>query len=329
MDAPHQTSDKRVPGPSVESHGSAMAGHESTDHGQTSSVAEAVHARLAEGGRSISFEFFPPRDEAGESQLWRTLGVLQEQRPTFVSVTYGAGGTTRETTVEVAGRIARETPLLPLAHLTCVGHTADELRGILESLHSHGVHNILALRGDPPTGPGTPWRPVKNGFSYASELVELAAGEAHFGVGVAAFPEGHREAASLAQDVEVLLAKQRAGAGFAITDMFFRAEDFRALRERAAAAGVTIPILAGVMPILSLKQVTRMAELSGREVPAEVVARIARFEGDPAAVRAAGIDVAVEFAQTLLDDGAAGLHFYTLNRASVVMEILQRLDLGR
>lgn len=297
-----------------------------SDSGATA-IAQAIHDRTARGGCSISFEFFPPRDDPGEAQLWETLSALEPFDPAFVSVTYGAGGTTQESTLDVAGRIAQQTSLLPLAHLTCVGHTAEELTEILQSFAGRGVTNILALRGDPPTGPGTPWTPVPGGLTYARELVDLAVGDGRFCVGVAAFPEGHREAATLADDIAVLRAKQEAGAGFAITDMFFRADDFRGLRERAAQAGVTIPILAGVMPILSLRQVTRMAELSGREVPAEIVARIARHEGDPAAVRAAGIEVAVEFAQQLLDEGAAGLHFYTLNRSAAVREIMERLRL--
>jgi methylenetetrahydrofolate reductase (NADPH) len=161
---------------------------------------------IRSGDRSFSFEFFPPKDEAGEEQLWRAISALEPYRPTFVSVTYGAGGTTRDTTVRVTGRIARETSMTPMGHLTCVGHTRAELERILESFREAGVRNVLALRGDPPGGPGTPWTATEGGFTYADELVALVR-ERGFSVGVAAFPEGHREAESLDHDVAVLLGK--------------------------------------------------------------------------------------------------------------------------
>lgn len=283
---------------------------------------------VRESGRSFSFEFFPPKDAAGEEQLWQAIRDLEPYRPTFVSVTYGAGGSTRDTTVAITGRIARETTLLPMAHLTCVGHTKDELESILDTYVAADVHNVLALRGDPPGGPGMPWTATEGGFTHAVELVELAAGRPGLSVGVAAFPEGHREAASLDADIAVLKAKQDAGAEFAITDMFFRAADYLGLVERARAAGVTIPVLPGIMPILNLKQVQRMAELSGREVPAEVVARVSAHEGDPAAVRAEGIQVAAELCEELLAGGAPGLHFYTLNRSKATLEIFAALQIS-
>jgi methylenetetrahydrofolate reductase (NADPH) len=278
--------------------------------------------------RSFSFEFFPPKDEAGEEQLWEAIRELEPYRPTFVSVTYGAGGSTRDTTVAITGRIAAEMALLPMGHLTCVGHTRAELEGILASYAAAGVHNVLALRGDPPGGPGTPWTATEGGFTYADELVALVKESGDFSVGVAAFPEGHREAESLDHDVQVLLAKERAGAEFAITDMFFRAADYFGLVERAHAAGVGIPILPGIMPILNLRQITRMAELSGREVPAEVVARVAVHEDDPAALRAEGIRIAAELCDTLLAGGAPGLHFYTLNRSKATREIFAALNMA-
>jgi methylenetetrahydrofolate reductase (NADPH) len=280
------------------------------------------------GERSFSFEFFPPKDEAGEEQLWQAIRELEPYRPTFVSVTYGAGGTTRDTTVRVTGRIAAETSLTPMGHLTCVGHTREELQGILAAYAGAGVANVLALRGDPPGGPGTPWAATEGGLTYADELVTLVRETGGFSVGVAAFPEGHREAASLDHDIEVLLGKQRAGAEFAITEMFFRAEDYFRLVERGRAAGVEIPILPGIMPILNLRQVTRMAELSGRAVPAEVVARLVVLEDDPAALRAEGIALAAELCDALLDGGAPGLHFYTLNRSKATREIFAALNMA-
>jgi methylenetetrahydrofolate reductase (NADPH) len=283
---------------------------------------------LIEGGeRSFSFEFFPPKDTAGEQQLWSAIRDLEPYQPSFVSVTYGAGGSTRETTVQMTGRIARETSMLPLGHLTCVGHTTEELVGVLRAYAAAGVRNVLALRGDPPGGPGGSWLATDSGLSYASELVALTRRSGDFCVGVAAFPQGHREASSLEHDVEVLLAKQQAGAEFAITDMFFRAEDYFGLRERAEAAGVRLPILAGIMPITSLPQVTRMAELSGHRVPHEIVSRVSRHEGDPIALRAEGIAVAAELCQALLAGGAPGLHFYTLNRSRATLEIFQHLNI--
>ena len=287
--------------------------------------ARGIGDLIRNGERSFSFEFFPPKDEAGEEQLWKAISALEPYQPTFVSVTYGAGGTTRDTTVRVTGRIAHETSLTPMGHLTCVGHTRDELVAILKSYQAAGVHNVLALRGDPPDGPGSPWVATEGGLTYADELVALAREVDGFSIGVAAFPEGHREAESLDQDVAVLLGKQRAGAEFAITEMFFRASDYFGLLERSRAAGVDIPIVPGIMPILNLNQIKRMAELSGREVPAEVVARVAAYDGDPERLRAEGIAVAAELCEELLAGGAPGLHFYTLNRSRATVEIFAAL----
>ncbi len=283
---------------------------------------------VRDGERSFSFEFFPPKDAAGEEQLWQAIRELEPYRPTFVSVTYGAGGTTRDTTVAITGRIAAETTLTPMGHLTCVGHTREELLAVLASYAAAGVHNVLALRGDPPGGPGTPGGATEGGFTYADELVALVKATGEFSVGVAAFPEGHRECATLDDDVRVLLGKQQAGAEFAITDMFFRASDYFGLVERARAAGVHIPVLPGIMPILNLRQVTRMAELSGREVPAEVVARIGAHQDDPVALRAEGIAAAAELCDELLAGGAPGLHFYTLNRSKATREIFAALNMA-
>jgi methylenetetrahydrofolate reductase (NADH) len=280
---------------------------------------------VGSGQRSFSFEFFPPKDAEGEALLWRTLRELEPLHPTFVSVTYGAGGTTRDRTIAITERIAKQTSMTPMAHLTCVGHTEEELRRIIGSLAGAGVHNVLALRGDPPGGPSMPWTPTEQGFTYAVELVRLARRLGDFAVGVAAFPAGHRASSGLQQDAEVLLAKQLAGAEFAITDMFFRASDYFSLVERAAALGVTIPVIPGIMPITNLGQIQRMAELSGNEVPPEVVARVARHGEDKAALREEGIAVATELCDVLLEGGAPGLHFYTLNRSKATREIYQGL----
>ena len=280
---------------------------------------------IRQGERSISFEFMPPRDEAGAEQLWTALRELEPYAPTFVSVTYGAGGTTRDTTVQLTGRIARETSLVPMGHLTCVGHTRAELDRILDDYAAAGVHNVLALRGDPKDGPRADWTPTEGGFTYARELVALATERASFTVGVAAFPGGHPGAESVEHDTEVLLEKQRAGATFAITDMVFRAADYAELVERATANGVDIPILPGIMPILNLGQVSRMAELSGREIPTEVRARVEQHADDAAALRAEGIAMAAELCEELLEGGAPGLHFYTLNRSKATRQIFEAL----
>lgn len=283
---------------------------------------------IADGERSFSFEFFPPKDEAGEEQLWRAIRDLEPYRPTFVSVTYGAGGATRDTTVRITSRIAHETSMLPVAHLTCVGHTTPEIDTILDTYAAAGVRHVMALRGDPSDGPRAPWTPTAGGLTYASELVELVKRRGDFRIAVAAFPEGHPTAASLDHDADVLVAKARAGAEFAVTQMFFRARDYFGLVERVRDRGVDLPILPGIMPILNLNAIRRQGELIGADVPAEVVDRISAHEGDPAAVRAAGIALAAELCEDLLAGGAPGLHFYTLNRSKATLEIFEKLNVS-
>ncbi|HEY7045252.1 MAG TPA: methylenetetrahydrofolate reductase [NAD(P)H] [Nocardioidaceae bacterium] len=285
-----------------------------------------IRELLATGERSYSFEFFPPKDDEGEARLWQAIRRLEPLRPTFVSVTYGAGGSTRDRTIRVTERIASETTLTPVAHLTCVGHDRDELRHIIGAYADAGVRNILALRGDPVAGPGTPWTPTPGGLTYASELVALVKTLGDFSVGVAAFPEGHREALSLDADAQVLRAKADAGADFAVTELFFRPADYLAMVERANAAGVAIPIIPGIMPITNLRQIQRFAELSGREVPAEVVARFDAVV-EPADVRHVGVEIATQMCDKLLSEGAPGLHFYTLNRSTATREIYEALNI--
>jgi methylenetetrahydrofolate reductase (NADPH) len=276
---------------------------------------------IAAGERSISFEFFPPKDEAGERQLWTTLRELEALQPTFVSVTYGAGGSTRDRTIRVTEGIAQQTTLTPMAHLTCVGHSRDELRRVIGSYAAAGVRNVLVLRGDPPEGPTAPFVPHPEGLNNAVELVEMTKQLGDFSVGVAAFPEIHPAAESADSDARYLAAKAEAGAEFAITQLFYRPADYFALVDRVAALGVDIPIIPGIMPITNLGQITRMAELSGARLPEEVVERVSRYDGDPAAVRAEGIAVATEMCDELLAGGAPGLHFYTLNRSKATREI--------
>ena len=290
--------------------------------GRGRSLKELIEA----GEQSFSFEFFPPKDEAGEEQLWSAVRALEPYHPTFVSVTYGAGGSSRGTTVRVTRRIAQETSMLPMAHLTCVGHTRAELEEILDEYAAAGVHHVMALRGDPEGGPRAEWTPTEGGLTYASELVEMVAARDDFRVGVAAFPEKHPSSPSLDHDADVLVAKARAGAEFAVTQMFFRAEDYVGLVERVRARGVDLPILPGIMPILNLAAIRRQGELIGTEVPAEVVERIAAHDGDPVSMRAEGIALAAELCRDLLDAGAPGLHFYTLNRSKATLEIFEKLN---
>jgi len=298
--------------------------------GATSSLTprESIGELLARGWRSFSFEFFPPKDEAGETVLWEAISELEPLRPTFVSVTYGAGGGTRDRTIAITRRIARETTMLPMAHLTCVGSTTDQLRAVLADLHDAGVRNVLALRGDPPGGPHTPWVATPGGVEHASDLVDLIKAEERFSIGVAAFPEGHVEAESVDHDVAVMKAKQEAGAEFAVTEMVLRAEDYFGLVERCRAAGVEIPIVPGIMPILNLKSMTRMVEMSGRQMPQSTLDRILPLSEDPAALRAEGIAISTELCDALLDGGAPGLHFYTLNRSKATREIFAALKIN-
>ena len=275
--------------------------------------------------RSFSFEFFPPKDEEGEQQLWTAISELEPLSPDLVSVTYGAGGSTRDRTAAITARIAQETSLTPMAHLTCIGHSYDELRAVLAQHAEAGVRHVLALRGDPPEGPDAEWVAHPDGPTYATELVRMAKESGDFTVAVAAFPEKHPRSESLDRDAEVLAEKARAGAEMAITQLFFRASDYTDLIDRVASQQVDLPIVPGIMPILNLRSVQRMAELSGAEIPAEVRQRLAPHEHDPKALRAEGIAMATELCEELLAAGAPGLHFYTLNRSRATREIWEGL----
>ncbi|MDX6365754.1 MAG: methylenetetrahydrofolate reductase [Nocardioidaceae bacterium] len=289
--------------------------------------APTIRELLAAQERTVSFEFFPPKDDEGEAQLWRAIRELEPLRPTFVSVTYGAGGSTRDRTIRITERIATETTLTPVAHLTCVGHSRDELRGIIGRYADAGVRNVLALRGDPSGGGGAPWVRHPDGLDHAVELVELIRELGDFCVGVAAFPEGHPEAADLDADAAVLVAKAEAGADYAVTQLFFDARDYVALLDRVRRLKCDLPVIPGIMPITGLSQVSRFAQLSGAQVPAGVVARLERFS-DPADVRREGVAIATSLCEELLGRGAPGLHFYTLNRSSATRQIHAGLTVG-
>ncbi|HEV7685713.1 MAG TPA: methylenetetrahydrofolate reductase [NAD(P)H] [Acidimicrobiia bacterium] len=274
-------------------------------------------------GRCFSFEFFPPRTDEAEAQLQRTLLELAPLRPSFVSITYGAGGTTRERTHDLVVDILRSTAMTPMAHLCCAGHREDELRAILGHYRDEGVENILALRGDPPAELNLP----PGDFAHAVELVELARELGSFSVGVAAHPEGHPASPDLATDRRHLAAKLTA-ADFAVTQFFFRLDDYLRLVDDLRGLGVDRPVLPGIMPVTNLSQVTRFAALSGAEFPPELAARLEAVAEDPAEVRRIGVEVASELCRALLEAGAPGLHFYTLNRSPATREIFANLGLS-
>ncbi|HEY5247759.1 MAG TPA: methylenetetrahydrofolate reductase [NAD(P)H] [Dermatophilaceae bacterium] len=280
---------------------------------------------LEQEGTSYSFEFFPPKDDAGEQMLWEAIRHLEPIRPAFVSVTYGAGGSTRERTVRVTGRIARETTLTPMAHLTCVGSSLAELRQVVGEYAGSGIRNVLALRGDPPGGPGTPWTAHPDGLNHAEELVALIRSLGSFTVGVAAFPDGHPESSGLDQDADVLVRKADAGAEFAVTQFVFDADSYVRLRDRVVARGRDLPIIPGLMPVTSFAQIRRMATLSGTPLPTAVVSRLEAVADNPVAIREVGVQIATELAQRLLAEGAPGLHFYTMNRSRATLQVYANL----
>ena len=292
---------------------------------QPDHLTRSIPAVLAEEGTSYSFEFFPPKDDVGEQMLWEAIRHLERIHPTFVSVTYGAGGSTRDRTVRMTGRIARETTLMPMAHLTCVGSSIAELRQVVGEYAGAGIRNVLALRGDPPGGPGAAWTPHPEGLNHADELVALIRSLGSFTVGVAAFPDQHPESSSLDQDADVLVRKADAGAEFAVTQFVFDADSYVRLRDRVVARGRNLPIIPGLMPVTSFAQVRRMAEMSGTPLPAAVVSRLEAVADDAPAIREVGVQIATELSQRLLAEGAPGLHFYTMNRSLATLEVYANL----
>jgi methylenetetrahydrofolate reductase (NADPH) len=278
---------------------------------------------LLSQGRCFSFEFFPPKTEEAEAQLQRTLLELAPLEPSFVSITYGAGGTTRERTHDLVVDILRSTEMTPMAHLCCAGHLHGELRAILGRYRDAGVENILALRGDPPAELKLP----PGDLAHAIDLVALAREIGSFSIGVAAHPEGHPASPDLASDRRYLAAKL-AVADFAVTQFFFRLADYLRLVDDLRARGVDRPVVPGIMPVTNYSQVARFAALSGAEFPADLAARLEAVAEDPAEVRRIGVEVASQLCRDLLDAGAPGLHFYTLNRSPATREIFANLGLS-
>ena len=286
----------------------------------------SISELLAVGNRPLfSFEFFPPKDEIQQRQLWQTVRELESLGPDFVSVTYGASGTTRERTIRATEAIAMHTTLRSMAHLTCASQSRDELRRVIGSYAAAGIHHVLAIRGDMPGGPRVHWEPHPEGLNNATELVALVHELGEFCIGVAAFPDAHPERNDFDLDARVLVAKAAAGASFAITQLFFTADDYFALLSRVRALGCELPIIPGIMPITNIRQVTRFAELSGAALPRSVTERINEVADDDDQVRRVGIKIGTELSEELLSRGAPGLHFFTQNRSRATREIYANL----
>ncbi len=276
---------------------------------------------------SISVEFFPPKDGAGEERLWVAMAELAPLRADFVSVTYGAGGSTRDRTVRITKEITERTGQATVAHLTCVGSTRDELKATLQQYRGAGIKSILALRGDPSGGPSAPWEPTPQGFEHADQLVELAVSFGGFDVGVAAFPDGHpASAGNFNRDIDVLIRKEQLGASFATTQFFFESSRWISLVEKLRLRGSQLPVIAGILPVTNVKQLKRMADLGGTAIPAHIESKFAAVADDPDAVRSLGVEIATKLCQELLEVGVPGLHFYTMNTAAATLEIARNLD---
>ncbi len=282
--------------------------------------------RLYGRGRPVfSFEFFPPKTDEGAEGLMRTAADLKASvEPDFISVTYGAGGSTRDRTHSVVTRVQGELGITGMAHLTCVGSTRDEVRAVVERLVASGVQNVLALRGDPPQGAGG-YTPTPGGFAHATDLIEFLAANYGRAVGAACYPEVHPEAESAEKDLEFARRKQDAGAGFLTTQLFFDNASYERFVERARRAGVTIPIVPGIMPVTNVAQIERFTRMCGASIPPSLLARLKGIEDDPGAVMATGIEHAITQCRALLAGGAPGVHFYTLNKSHATRSVLAAL----
>jgi methylenetetrahydrofolate reductase (NADPH) len=280
------------------------------------------------GGRlRVSFEFFPPKNEKMETALWEAVRRLEPMDPSFVSVTYGAGGSTRERTHDTVARLVSETALVPAAHLTCVGASRGEVDDVARAYHDAGVRDIVALRGDPPAGPGTRYEPHPDGYDNAADLVSGLKRIADFEIAVAAYPEKHPESPTLGADIDNLKAKVDAGADRAITQLFFDNAQYYRFMDRARARGIDVPIVPGIVPIHNFKQVAGFAGRCGATIPEGLKQRFSGLDDDPETTNLVAATVAAEQVMDLVDHGVRELHFYTLNRANLVYAICHLLGL--
>ncbi len=280
---------------------------------------------LGRGKPAVSFEFFPPKNEAGFASLYQTIDDLKPLNPSYVSVTYGAGGSTRQKTVDLVERIQNELNIRSMAHLTCVGHTAVQIGEILDDLWDAGIRNVLALRGDPPAGQSQ-FIATEGGFANADALVAYVRGRHDFCIGVAGYPEGHPQCLNLTRDMEHLKRKVDNGAAFIVTQLFFDNADFYRFRDGARAAGIRVPIIAGIMPIGNVAQIKRFISMCGARIPHPLLIRLETVEGDPEAVYAAGVEYAIAQCEDLLRNAVDGIHFYTLNKSKATVRICKSLN---
>jgi methylenetetrahydrofolate reductase (NADPH) len=276
----------------------------------------------------FSFEFFPPKTDEGVENLVATARELRILEPAFVSVTYGAGGSTRARTIEVAKRMKRELDLEVMAHVTCVGHTRSELRALFGEIEQAGIENIMALRGDPPRGEAT-FTPTEGGFRYASELIAMLQQEFRFSLGAAAYPEKHPEASSFEADLTNAVRKVHAGARFLVTQLFFDNETYFRFVERARALGIDVPIIPGIMPITSYEQIGRMTKMCGATIPSPLFKELEARATDPQGVTDLGVAYCALQCADLLQRGAPGVHFYTLNRSPATRAVVSALLAAR
>jgi methylenetetrahydrofolate reductase (NADPH) len=282
----------------------------------------ALLQKIHAGVPTLSYELFPPKNPAGWGTLYGTLGELSKLAPDYISVTYGAGGSTRSKTVDLVGRIQNELGIESVAHLTCVGHSRDELAGILGTLEAAGIRNVLALRGDPPKGDAS-FKPHPDGFAHASDLIRFIKDRFTLSIACAYYPEKHVEADTLESDIAYLKLKQDNGAQFTISQLFFDNGNFYRFRDKCVAAGITMPFVAGIMPVLNLGQITRFKELSGCVIPDSLVSHLG--SGDAAAIQARGVEFATRQCDDLLKNGIAGIHLYSLNQSHSSARITENL----
>ncbi len=290
----------------------------------TGQVGARIDQLLQAGRPTVSFEFFPPKTEKGFESLYETIRQLKPLEPSYVSVTYGAGGSTRQKTVDLVEKIQRESGINAMAHLTCVGHTAQEIGQVLKDLWAAGIRNVLALRGDPPAGQAA-FTATEGGFAYANELVSYVAPRHDFCIGVAGYPEGHPQCLNRIRDLEHLKRKVDAGGRFVITQLFFDNADFYRFRDAARAAGINVPIVAGIMPIGNVGQIKRFVSMCGAKIPQPLLLKLEGLEADPDAVYRAGVEYATDQCRDLLRHGVDGLHFYTLNKSQATVEICRAM----